>query len=809
MGRKDSDDSSSAEEFITAFEEGESTLQAALDADEIAETWSFDDIDVDSGTFGELVSRGVVEKHDGDYRLAEPDDVRVALSDEESTNVSDDSATIPLELSDFSIDYRALTGLLVSLAIVAGTRVITVQRAFQNGYAISPANDPYFFRYHLDRLLAESNGISDVQLLSSNVFEGIRPFTHATNWVLAELLGGGEWAAATVAMWAPVVAAVGVAVLLYKLTVLLTRDQRVGIATVLVFALTPTNAVYTSLGFVDHNYNQYLWLGVTLLTLGWLAVDLRRRLETQSKQTAVAARLTSLKTWVVAGGCGLSIAFGTHAWGGSPLLLFPLAGYIGLRVPLDVRAGLQPLRTLAPTVIAVMIGGVFSFGLHSVWGWHSRFVALTPLVVALGGVVVTAVGELWRQQSFRTDLLLPTEIVITGIESYLFVFYVLDGPGQVAQRAGDLFFRETAVETGSLFALESLVLLGPLNQFGLPFYFAIGALVLGVIRLWRVYEPGWLLVGMYTLVLLVIAGFQTRFGGQLAIPLSIFGGVGIVYGLATVGLVRYPHAFDTENTDRPERDTTDDQGTRSITLPAKRRTLYLCGLGVVVFSFNLIAIPGAIGVHSYAPAHADAVSAIDTHSEQVNREYPENYVLSGWSRNRMYNYFVNGESQSYGYARNTYEPFITASDPDAQYDQLAGRVGYIIVDSVDIEVPKESTQGQLLRYLKSNTTKANPPAHYQLLSIGADQSLAAYAVVPGAKIAGETTPGEQVVVNTSVTVDGHSLTRGWTVTAGESGRYTVTVPYAGQYRIGETTVEVPSSAVMNGTQVTAGEHAIS
>ncbi|SFC59901.1 hypothetical protein SAMN05444422_111119 [Halobiforma haloterrestris] len=93
---------------------------------------------------------------------------------------------------------------------------------------------------------------------------GRRPATHATNWFFTELLGGGQGAADTVAAWLPVVASVALGLLIYKLAVLLTRDVRVGVASVLVFAVTPVNAVYTSLGFLDHNLHQYFWLGVTL-----------------------------------------------------------------------------------------------------------------------------------------------------------------------------------------------------------------------------------------------------------------------------------------------------------------------------------------------------------------------------------------------------------------------------------------------------------------------------------------------------------------------------------------------------------------
>ena len=54
----------------------ESALEAALAVDDEHDEWSFDDIDVDSGAFGELVSRGIVEKRSDEYAVTDPAAVR-------------------------------------------------------------------------------------------------------------------------------------------------------------------------------------------------------------------------------------------------------------------------------------------------------------------------------------------------------------------------------------------------------------------------------------------------------------------------------------------------------------------------------------------------------------------------------------------------------------------------------------------------------------------------------------------------------------------------------------------------------------
>lgn len=81
---------------------------------------------------------------------------------------------------------------------------------------------------------------------------GTRPLAHAVNWWFAELLGP-----ATVAAWLPVALAVVLGGVLYGLAVTLTADHRIGLAAVLLYALSAVHVVYTSLGFIDHNPHQY------------------------------------------------------------------------------------------------------------------------------------------------------------------------------------------------------------------------------------------------------------------------------------------------------------------------------------------------------------------------------------------------------------------------------------------------------------------------------------------------------------------------------------------------------------------------
>ncbi|WP_226479861.1 MFS transporter [Natrinema amylolyticum] len=801
--------------FLEDRDDGDHVLETVLAADAEHDTWTFDDIDLDSGTFGELVSSGIVEKVDSAYQVADPEVVEAVMAGEEFEEELDSAADdrgFDLERFWTAIDPRAMVALVGALVAVAGARMTAFRSVFRNGRVVSPANDPYYFRYWMEELIAESSGPTDYGILTDSpagVF-GTRPLAHATNWFVAELLGGGQGTADTVAAWLPVVASVALGLAIYKCTVLLTRDVRVGVASVLVFAVTPINAVYTGLGFIDHQLHQYFWLGITLLTLTWLAVDLQRRLESGiDGQVAVRDHLREHVTWLIVVTFGISIAAGIHSWGGSPLLLVPLAGYVAFRVAMDARADISPMRANLPLLVGLAVGSAFSLTLHHRWGWHTEFVATTPALVLGGSIAVAAIGELWQQIDVHLGGLLALEgLVATG---GLFAFRRLQ-PEEWAEaivRVNDMFFREGATETASLFSTEYFVIFGPLYQLGMGFYIALAVLGWIVWLVARRYEPGWLLVGTYAGYLLVLAGIQVRFAGQLAIPLAILTGLGTVRLLSAVELARPPVPFrdaDSIHPDnsRDERAVAADGGLDpSIAIPEGQRIAYLLGIGLLVFGLSLIYVPSLTANATYSEGQVDAVDAIDEHAEAANRTYPANFVLSEWGDNRMYNHFVNGESRRYGYARNNYETFVSDTDPDGQYGQFEGRVGYVVMTETDSDVPAESTQAQLFKQYGAGGYSTDGLAHYQALFI--DKDVAVFVVVPGAtlKVPGE--PGANVTVSTEESISGKSITYEQTATVSDDGRATVTVPYAGEYSVGNQTMQVSADEVLNRTTVTLKE----
>ncbi|WP_049924734.1 hypothetical protein [Halopiger djelfimassiliensis] len=797
--------------FRDDYDDGDFALESVLAVDAEHETWTFDDIPLDSGTFGELVSRGIVTKSDGEYRIVSREGVRAGLEGRElsleggSNREAETGRAVPI-----SVDGRTAVAVVGALVVLFGMRALNYRAVFRGDRVVSPANDPYYYRYWMEQLLAESNGPTDWSVVTAmpDGAAETRPLTHAGNWFLAELLGGDQWAADMVAAWLPVAATVCLGVVIYWLAVVVTDDVRVGVASVLLFALTPVHAVYTGLGFLEHRLYQYFWIGVTLLTLAWLAVDLRRRERESTPRETVRGHLRRPWTWLAAIALAIAIGLSMHTWGGSVLLLVPVAVYAGLKVAVDVREGL-PVLANVPILVGLAGGWLLAAFLHVRWGWHQPFVAVVPLLVAVGAGVVIALGKLWRRTEWPVGGLV-------GLEGGLAVLGLLAvrqlRPAEWArltERAGDLFLRTGIAETVSLFSIDDAVVFGPIIQLGVEFYVAL--LVLGW-ACWvasRRYEPGWLLLAVYAVFWLALATIQGRFAAQLAVPLSIFGGVGLVYLLAWADLARVPKPFRRRSSRDRQAGHTADRGTvadggehePSIVVPRDPKTLVaLLWIGLLICGLSLIFVPSLSAQTTHDDAKLEAATAIDEHAEDVGREYPENFVLSKWGDNRFYNYFVSGEAERYTYAFNTFEEFRTDEDPDDWYATFdESDVGYVVMTDASGGYAVESSRARLHDELGTGGDGREPLAHYQAVYL--HDNVTAFAVVPGATIVADAEPGETVTVETDVTVSGETIQYEREVTADENGRVTARVPYPGEYTVDGRSVDVSTAAVESGESV--------
>ncbi|MXR50449.1 MFS transporter [Halovenus sp. WSH3] len=773
--------------FLDDHPEHEDTLETLLAHQKEHGSWEFDDAPIDSGAFGELVSRPFVEEADDDYRFADRHAVERALAgdDADAETTASTELDLDLDIAFPAPDRRALAGLLAVLAVVVAARSLFFGSVFRDGLIVSPANDPYFYRYWQSRLLAESSGAFDAGMTTTvGELTRIRPLTHALNWWFADLFG----APALVAAVTPIVASLLLALCLYGLTRRLTADRRIALAAVLLLALTPVHVVYTQLGFLEHRPYQYLWIGLQAYTLGWLAVDVLDR-HSEGADDPGLAHAREPRSWAVAGLLAVAVAALAHTWGGSPLSFVPIAVYVGFRVVADHREGIDPLFANAPALAGIAVGSLLAFGIHRRCGWHEAIAATIPLGVAAGAVGVAVLAHLWLRADLPTAGLLGAEGVFAVVAAFLFRRLRPDDVARLQERSDAFFNRETATETASLFNPEQAFIFTPVGQIGLGFYLALPVLAVATYYVARNYEPGWLAAVCFAYFYLVIAAVQVRFAAQFGIFCALFGAVGLVYLLSAVDLARPVSPFDRE---RPAGPTLELPDTPTV-------GAYLAGAVVLVLLLNLIFVPSLLAQTRYSEEKIEAVQSIDDRSERLNQSYPNNFVLSEWGENRMYNYFVNGESSGYGYARNVYERFISDTNPDAYFNQFNNRVGYIAL--TDIDAPEQTVQSKLFEDFGAGNDST---AHYQLIYSG--ESVRAFAVVDGAVIQTQAEPGTNVTARTTVDAAGERLDYKRTATADDSGTARIRVAYPGEYDLGNTTVSVPASAVRRGATVSPGSN---
>ena len=772
--------------FLDDHPDSDETLQALLALDAETDSWTFDDVPVDSGRFGELVSRGIVVKtSDGEYRLADPDAVAAGLRGEPVPSQTEGGSRSPPSISLPSIDGRLVAGILGVVFLVVATRSLYIRQVYQGERIVSPANDPYFYRYWQETLLEQSSGVTDFGMLATiGEQTSARPFTHTVNWWVTEMLGGSLGAAETVAAWQPIVATLVLIGVLYVLIHALTADHRIALASILLLALSPVHVNYTALGFVEHRPFQYLFIGLLAAALALLAVDFERRLANMSPQRAARSHLLSPRSWGLAAALAIAVFASAHVYGGSPLTFIPVAVYVGLRVVVDVRRDVPPLFANGPLLFGLVVGGIVALGAHLRWGWHESIAGVTPVLVAGGALIVVLVGTLWQRIDAPAKFLFAVELVVAIGGLILFRELRPEDVARFRDRADDLFFRESATETVSLFSIDQLIIFGPLTQLGISFYLAIVPLGLATWYALRRYEPGWLAVVTFAWFYFVLATIQVRFAAQFALFSALFGGMGLVYFLGAVELARNPTLFDRTKT--PEG--------RPLELPQTPTIAgYLVAVLSLVLLFNLIFVPTMLGQTQYSDDQFDAAMSIEQHAA-ATENHTEEFVLNEWGQNRMYNYFVSGESRSYGYAQSNHLDFISDTDPDEWADEFSGQVGYVVLNERD--TADGSVYTQLFEEFGAGEQAS---AHYQLLF--STEEVRAFAFVEAAQIETTAEPNETVIATKEVDAAGEQFTYERSGVANEDGEVSIHVAYPGEYDLDGETVTVTEAAVYDGATV--------
>ncbi|MFY4813868.1 STT3 domain-containing protein [Haloarcula sp. AONF1] len=755
---------------------------AVLAVDDEQDGWTFDDIPIDSGQFGELVSMGIVEKDGDEYRVADPDAVRAALNGE--SEVGNDSGH-GLALGDalrFDFDARA-TGLLVAaLAVVFIARTYVIRSIYRGGDIVLSSNDPYYYRYHVEQVAANAGSAADFGALSvlPRALTKGEPLTIATLWWVSSLFGGSKEVIGHVLAWYPVVSALVTSVLLYLLAVRVSSDRRVGLASVLFLAFIPGHAFRTSLGFADHHAFDYPWLGLTALALVVALTTVTNRTSLRRPQP-----------WIAAVGIGVGIAGQVLAWEAGPLLVLPVSLAVLGQTLLDGANDRSALVRNAPVLAGVSLGAILAGSVHAATGWQTALVAGTPALLTAGTAVVIATAEAARRFGTTARQLAAVDIGLGVVGLVVFRFGLTEQWGTFSRRLDTLFRSNGTAETYGLFSADAF---GFLFLLGLTLFLALPAMVWGV-DLARNDRSGWLVASSYAWVLFVLAVIQVRFVGELAPFLALFAGLAFVWVASWVDL------------SRPVL-TTGDGDLRDVLVPDTRAVASLFVLFLLFGALGMVQVPVKTSQVLVEDGTYDAATAIEADAAERGLEYPESYVLSRWGQNRVYNYFVNGKSQSYGYARGTYEPVVAATDPEKAHNRISGRVGYVVTTETDIEEPT-TMYVRLHQHFGSQNGDVDGLAHYRPLFTSEDGSHKAFAVVPGGTVKGTVAPNATVSVVTTVGVSDREVGYERQTTANRNGKFTVTVANPGTYTVttdsgSETTVEVTEQTVYDGGNVTVG-----
>lgn len=761
----------------------QSPLAAILDVDAETDTWTFEDIPVDSGAFGELVANDIVEKEGDEYRLADPDAVRTALQGDSPAEraPATDAGTAPsVEVSLPTVNTRAAGLLAGALVLVVVMRSFVVGSIFRDGAVVLSGNDPYFYRYWVEQTLTSTESLTD---LPFDIERG-EPLLVATLAWIADLAGGINTAGAILAVY-PVVSAVLTAGLLYWLTLRLTNDRRIALASVVVLAVMPGHGLRTALGFADHHAFDYVWLALTAAALVALA-DVKRR-----------EHLSESGPWLAALALGIGVGAQTLAWDNGPLLLVPIAALVPLRVLIDVHTDRSPSVTHIPVIVGLALAACLAVFGHVRYGWHTQVVTVTPVLLLAGTVAVVAVGELAHRigRPVRDVAILEALSAAIGLAIAWTTFP--DLRERLLRGLGVIGRTDNIAEVNALFSGDAL---GFLLLFGLFLFLGVPVLAWVSYRRSPDRSP-WLVACVYAWYFFILSLFQVRFTGQLGIFLSPFAAIGFVWLAATVDLTRPPVLFDTADGDSDLSDWVPRRPDTSTVAALLALFVLVGGLGVMQTAIKVEQVTTDDDVYETAAWMADYADEQGWHSPS------ESYVFSEWGWNRLYNYFVNGESRSYGYARSNYQTFMTQTEPAEATSMLADRVRFTVTRDRDTDA--RMMHARLHDNLGSRENDVAGLGQYRAVFTTADGSRKAFLVVPGATIRGSGPANTTVDATTDVDIPGTSFTYERRAATNATGAYAVRVAQPGSYDVptanGTVTVAVPESAVMNGATVAVGE----
>jgi|GEM_PF-993339 len=792
------------ETLVTEKPEFESKLRELLEIDKEQDVWEFDDIPLNAGEFGEVVSRGIAVETDTGYQLGNRESIRAVLDGDTSAETDSISVSLDSWISLDRVEYRWYAVVTAALIFVGIMRVVFVyESVFRNGDIVLHSNDPYAFRFYVESLVESDLSLFSVADLS-DLETGELDLSRSsvlfilTLWLGAVLLGGTETAVGIVLAWYPVITAVLTAVLIYLITIRLTADRRTGVVAVLLFATIPAHAYRSVLGMGDHHAYQYLWLALTIY-------GLVRVLTTSSDFDP-----TDLRYWKEQGQLGsvllvtVGITGQLSSWIAGPLLLAPFAVFVWTFVLFQVRNRDSPAVAVTPILAGVCLStlmiGIFYFVLE----WLQIFHVVTPPLLLCGTLLIAGVGEVAVRKSWRTR---TTVLLSFGVGILLFAVAWMHPSveGAVLKFIGyqsDKLSGQIA-DSMSLLSTRGGIFVNPILEVGFVFYFALPAIYWALSSGYRNRRPEWLVLGIYAAFFIVMSLNQIRFLGYLSLFVAILGATVFMRLADQIDLLTAPSLFDRSDVSSAKR----------VQIPSRTKSLQLLVLLLLFSSAGLLQTPIKQSQLQITDNEYTTAKWMGQHTSANESESSVGYVFSRWGSNRMYNYFVNGRSNKYLFAQRNYGPFVS-SERVTVFTQRLEEQGteFIVTEDLSGDLSERSMQHHLHRNWGSASHHIDRLGRYRAVYATDDGSHKVFSLVSGATIRWTSSANDSVRVERSnrVTIPGGSFEYYRAVHPVENGVYEVTVPYPGTYTVGNTTVRVNRTTVREGATVhIAGEQVFS
>lgn len=785
------------ESFLEANPDKEADLELLLDL-QSTEPWTFDDIPLDSGEFGEIVSHGLVQEVDDGYELANPQAIEETLTGEPAeTEPAPTDALWNRLWNRLQAIKTYVRNNRISATLFGGTILLTAlirivfayDNVFREDQIVYNAVDSYLVAYWVEHLHESFYQLSDpttwaafpVGLWDHDLL------LHLILWTTSGIFGGSE-AVGWVLAWYPVVVGTIVGGVVYLLATRLTADRRIGITALLFYALTPDVVTRTTIGSPDTEPLDLLWLALTALVVVSIVRDTER----------TSLRPETWQMWALTSILGVSVAAQVLTWRGGSLLLFPLAIIVVLVTLSEYAHEGRVFYRIAPLVWGFGIASMLTVSTHFLFGWLQAYRAITPMLLLIGSVGTVGFFEAMARQNIGKQKAAGI-FGILGVVGLALLWNLIPPVS-----TGILEFVEymqsytwsSISETQSIFSPGQGGVISPLSHLGPQVAFGIVGLIgLTWIAITR-RIPGWVVIITYGWFLWVLSAIQLRFAVYNGIFNNIFAAIAFIHLLSAAGFLR-PISFDSEQIGK-----TGNKQLQQMYLP-DRRTLFYIGLSfALLLALAIVQIPVFNDDITKGQEHYHAAAFIDQHSTEHEILFPENYVFSDRSTNRMYNYIVNENSHSYHFAFNNYSDFVSSTTPEKWYTQLSGTTGYIVTTDRS-GFANESLQVRLHEQYGSSTDQTAGLGHYQAIYVTSNASHTVFELVPGATITGTAGANETIHLSTTASVEPAETTVKYNrrIQTDSQGRFEITVSYPGQYTVDGETITVDEGAVSTGETV--------